>query len=63
MFPNLKAEMARKNLTPPVVAQMIGISTSSMTKRMNGSYEFKLKEIDEIMKLFPGCSVEYLFKR
>lgn len=63
MFQNLKAEMARKDMTPPMVARAIGICAKSMNNRLTGVSEFKLREMDEIAKLFPECTLDYLFKR
>lgn len=44
----LRAEMARKGKTQTDLAKIIGISQNSMSRKMNGSREFKLSEVVRI---------------
>ena len=62
MYPNLEAEMARARLTNLDCATLIGISEESYSNKRCGKSEFTLGEIKKIQeKLFPKCSLEYLF--
>lgn len=63
MFQNLKAEMARRDLTAPMLARALGMCAKSMNNRLKGDSEFKLREMNEIAKLFPECTLDYLFKK
>lgn len=60
-FENLRVEMARKSLTISDVADKIGVSRSTISKKFDTQSEFiNLKEASRISKLL-GCTVEYLF--
>ena len=62
MYPNLEAEMARAKLTNVDCAALIGISEKSYSNKRCGKSEFTLGEIKKLQKkLFPKCSLEYLF--
>lgn len=62
MFPNLDAEMARENKKQTDVAMILGISESTVSDKMNGKTDFKLKECKKIIfNFFPGFSIDYLF--
>lgn len=62
MFPNLRAEIARKNLTDAEVADAIGISVSQFSLKKNGKYAFSLKEAFEIQKfLQTKLTIDVLF--
>lgn len=62
MYPNLEAEMARAKLTNADCASLIGISEKSYSNKRCGRSEFSLGEIKTLQqKLFPTCSLEYLF--
>lgn len=63
MYPNLRAEMARKNITSAELANRLGISTSTMSTKMNGKYPFTLDEAKSIKTaLKTELSVEELFE-
>lgn len=62
MFPNLKAEMARKNLDGITIADLIGCNPKTFSSKLNGKTEFTRSEIFKIQKeLFSNLTVEYLF--
>ena len=62
-YPNLKAELARKNLTLDDVAKLLGKTTRTAGEKVRGVTEFSLSEAMTIRDvLFPGCTLEYLFK-
>lgn len=44
MYPNLRAEVARKGLTMKELAKRIGIGESTMNQKLNGKYAFTLDE-------------------
>lgn len=63
MYPNLRAEMARKNIKSVVVAEILGISYDTMSNKMNGKSDFTRTEIFKIRdKFFPDLTLEYLFE-
>ena len=62
MFPNLKAEMARKNIDGITISAVIGCTQKTFSNKLNGKTEFTRSEIFTIQKdCFPNLTVEYLF--
>jgi hypothetical protein len=62
MFPNLKAEMARKNINGIYISVLLGCDPKTFSSKMTGKTEFTRSEIFKIQKdLFPNFTVEYLF--
>ena len=62
MYLNLNAEMARKKVTQLEIASKLNINSSTMSDKLNGKADFKLKECKDIKKIFfPNCSLDYLF--
>lgn len=59
MFPNLKAEQARRNLTNSAVAEIIGIKADGYERRIRTG-RFLASECLQLCKMF-NCSFEYLF--
>lgn len=59
MFPNLKAEQARRSLTNGDVAKILGINVDGYERRIRTG-RFLAGECLKLCKLF-GCSFEYLF--
>lgn len=63
MYPNLRAEMARINLRPAVIAEALNISYDSVINKINGKTDFTRSEIFKIRnKFFPDLTLEYLFE-
>ena len=64
MFPNVKAELARKGVTLTELAEAIGMSLQTLSGRMNGKSEFTYSEAVKIKK-FLGVEIplEILFER
>ena len=63
MFPNLKAELTRKNIKYNTLAEILGISYDSVVNKMNGKTDFTRTEIFQIRNiLFPDLSLNYLFE-
>lgn len=61
MFPNLKAEMVRKNIKAMDIAELLGITKDTMYNKLSGKSDFFRHEIFKIKELFPDCTLEYLF--
>ncbi len=61
MFPNLDAELARKNISTKELAKMIGTSEKTANNKRAGRTEFTLSEIKIISSIFPNVSIDYLF--
>lgn len=59
LYPNIRAEMGRNNLTIKKLAKNLGLSTNSISFKLNGKREFTLSEIESIADIF-GCSLDYL---
>lgn len=64
MYPNLRAELARKNWTVGYLASLLDISPSNMSLRMNGKMDFSLTEARSIKKwLGIDMTIDELFER
>lgn len=61
MYPNLRAEQARKGHTDEHVASVLGISRSSYNNKVNTG-RLKVEEIRKLCELY-GCDFSYLFYR
>jgi len=62
MFPNLKAEMARKKIDGLTLSVAIGCTPKTFSNKLSGKSEFTRSEIFTIQKeFFPKLSVDYLF--
>ena len=53
MFPNLEAEMARNKVTQVKLAEILGITPTTLSFKMNGKSTLSLKECVE--------TLDYLF--
>ena len=64
MFPNLEAEMARNKVTQVKLAEILGITPTTLSFKMNGKSTLSLKECVEIKrKAFPDKTLDYLFAK
>ena len=62
MFSNLRAEMARKNLTIIHMAKSINMNRDTLGKKLSGKSPLYLDEAFEInKKFFPETTITYLF--
>ena len=59
MFPNLRAEQARRNLTNGAIAKALGIKADGYERRLRTG-RFLASECLTLCKMFE-CSFEYLF--
>lgn len=48
MYPNLRAEMARKNITLADLADSVGVTVSTISQKLNGKFPITLKEAKAI---------------
>lgn len=63
VFPNLEAEMARSKITQAKLAEILGITPTTLSFKLNGKSTLSLKECVEIKKnAFPDKSLDYLFQ-
>jgi hypothetical protein len=60
MYPNIRAELARKNISIPEFAKIINLNRTTTYERLNGQTEWKKSEIDKIIDFFQK-PYEYLF--
>lgn len=64
MFPNIRAEMARKGLTATSMAKNLKINERTLGNKLSGKSEFTWTEVNRIKTMFfPNCSLEYLFEQ
>jgi DNA-binding XRE family transcriptional regulator len=64
MYPNLRAGMARKNVTQVQLADFLGIRTATLSEKMSGKYPFTFDECLKIKEfLNVDMPVEELFKK
>lgn len=69
MFPNLRAEMARKNITIRKLHELLNeigvkISLSQLSLKLSGKYELTLPEADAIRNVLEiDIPLEVLFER
>ena len=63
MYPNVKAEIARKGITLEVIAKALGITLTTLSLKMNGKYQFTLKEAKKIKNVLGvDIPLEVLFE-
>lgn len=64
MYPNLKAEMARRNIGAYLIAGSIGLNISSFYRSLRGKRGFTLEEAIRIRdSFFPDFTLEQLFEK
>lgn len=64
MLSNLRAEMARFNVSPADIAKEIGKSDRCVRDKISGKTDVSVPEAMGIRdRFFPGLSLEYLFAR
>ncbi len=63
MYPNLELEMFKRKITGREMAQRLGIGESTMYKKLRGEFDFKLKEVEKILDIFPEMDWRVLFAR
>lgn len=64
MYPNLRAELARRNMNIPQLAELTGIKTTTLYDKFNGRTAFTLDEAVKIRDVLGlEMSIDELFKR
>lgn len=62
MFPNLNAEMARKNISVSMLAKAINVSEQTARRKLNGKAVFDLSECKIVRDLVaPNMGLDDLF--
>ena len=62
IFKNLKAEMARNNVTNEMLANALGINISTVSVKLNNISRLKFIEAKKIREdFFPDLATDYLF--
>ena len=62
VFPNLEAEMARNKVTRAKMANIIHVTPTTMSLKLNGKSTLSLKECVQIKRnIFPDKTLDYLF--
>ena len=63
MFPNVRAEMARNNLTLGVVSEELGMRLGTLSAKLKGKYPITLEEAKKIKTIVKtDMPLEELFK-
>ena len=60
-FPNLLVEMKREGISQNRLAVLSGINHWSLCRKMCGKNDFTLSDMRKIQKVFPNCTLDYLF--
>ena len=61
MFNNLKAEMARFEVSKKELAKKLSISEWTLNRKLNGLSQFTLEEMSKIKEIFNDSTITYLF--
>lgn len=62
MYPNLRAELARKDMSIPQLAEMTGMKTTTLYDKYNGRTAFTLDEAGKIRDVLGlDMSIDELF--
>lgn len=60
---NLKAEMAKKDVSIESISRLLGIHRNSVSNKLNGISSFSIEEAEKIHnEFFPNTKLLYLFK-
>lgn len=62
MYPNLRAELARKGWTNGKLAELLDMAPSNLSPKLNGKFDFTLSEARKIKNLLGvEMSIDELF--
>lgn len=63
MFPNVRAEMGRKNITLEILSKEVGCTIGTLSLKLNGKYPITLNEAKTIKKVLGvALPLEELFE-
>ena len=63
MYPNLNAELARRDVRLEQLAKVLGVSVTTVSQKKNGLYDFTLKEAKAIKHFLKvDIPIEILFE-
>ncbi|NEZ46529.1 hypothetical protein FDF74_04775 [Clostridium niameyense] len=64
MYSNLEAEIVRKKIKKPLIAEAIGRTYNTLNLKIAGKYPFTYDEAIKIQEeFFPECELKELFKK
>lgn len=64
MYPNLRAELARKDISIPRLAELTGIKTTTLYDKYSGRTAFTLEEAAKIRDVLDlEMSIDELFRK
>ena len=61
MYKNLIKQLEDRHISVSTLAKILEIDEKSVRNKLSGTTEFKLSEINTIMKLFPEYNMNWLF--
>lgn len=61
MYKNLIKQLEDRHISVSTLAKILEIDEKSVRNKLSGTTEFKLSEINTIMKLFPEYNMSWLF--
>ena len=62
MYPNLNAEMARHNVTPKDISEVLNVTLETARNKLYGRTKVSTQEAEVIRDAyFPGMTIDYLF--
>jgi len=63
MYKNLEKELSKTGFKKKDIAEALGVRRQTIYDKINGKYEFTLKEANKIIEIFfPGFKIDYLFE-
>lgn len=63
MYRNLEAELKRNEITREQLAQLLGVTVSTMSEKLTKPNRLKVHEAKKIRKtFFPNLTLDYLFE-
>lgn len=64
MFPNLSAEMAKRNVSIEDISKLLDLHRNSVANKINGKSSFPINEAFKVYnEFFREEDMEYLFKK
>ena len=63
VYPNLAEAISGKGITRKELAAALGMSLSTLGRRLRGSVEFRWNELYRLHELFPDVPMSFLLQR
>lgn len=61
-YPNIRAEMARRNMSSDDMAAALSINVTTWRARLRGTHPFTATELRIMSSMFGDCPFEYLIE-